>query len=1043
MVARDGRGKMNHVQKMVVVACVGLGLLTPGGTAGAQTSAVKDQIAEHEHKLAEARGARHTKDVGLELIALGYLYRQAGNLQKGLECLNEALPIERSEGNQAAEATTLNTLGKIYTDLGQEDKALALFEQVLPMWRSLGIRGGEANTHTNMGRAYDNLGQRQEALKHLNEALAIWHAIDTGQDKPHHSLRQLLALKHLVDALPNAREATGRAGEANTLDSLGRTYSGMGRDQEALEYFKQALPVWRDEGEKGGEALTQNNMGRAYADLGRKQDALDAYNRALGLFRAVGNRPGEALTLNNMGRLYRDLGQHQTALDYYNQVLVVWRELGTRNGEALALNDIGRAYADMGQGRKALEYFDQAMPVWRETGARRGEAMTLSNAGRVWSQLGDAAKALDVDYQALAIWREVEDRRGEALALSTIGWAYYAEKDTEKALASALAALGIAKAASDPEIEGGIETALMIGFAGQHRREEAILFGMDAVNSYQQIRRNISELDKYLQAGFVQSKSATYRILAELLVQADRLGEAEQVLDLLKEQELKEVVRGAAGSPLAKVEPLKLSPTQLTAHNELGTPQKTAAALTDMSAEYARLSAKPTRTPEDAARLKTLESKIETANGEVSDFFKRTLYPQLARQAGTEDANALLSRERSEVSRLQNTLAALGPQVLGIRVLLGYEHAYAIVVTAQARKRFELRATPAQLRSKVLQVRDDLRTPASDPKPHLAELYALAVAPIEDELRAVEQAPRDKGHVPTLLWSLDGAMRYLPMAALYDGRHYMAERFNNVLFTPESYGHMAAASEPGKVAPRVLAMGLSKSYGGLPALPGVLAELNGVAHDPAVPDSHGPIDGILLPNERFTYAALKTQLGAGTTYPVVHIASHFVFESGSGREPYLMLGGENAGDPEGYQLTLSKLEDSPLSFHGTRLLTLSACSTAKGEVAKDGLEMESLGMIAQQKDAEAVMATLWDVNDASTSRIMSDFYARWVKDPAEGKAEALRQAQLAFLRGPAEPLGAPSDRGVQPVGDPTSAPRNVGYAHPYYWAPFVLIGNYQ
>ena len=105
--------------------------------------------------------------------------------------------------------------------------------------------------------------------------------------------------------------------------------------------------------------------------------------------------------------------------------------------------------------------------------------------------------------------------------------------------------------------------------------------------------------------------------------------------------------------------------------------------------------------------------------------------------------------------------------------------------------------------------------------------------------------------------------------------------------------------------------------------------------------------------------------------------------------------------------------------------------------------MDSLGMIAQQKDAEAVLATLWDVNDASTSRIMSDFYARWVKDPAEGKAEALRQAQLAFLRGPDASPAAGSDRGVQPVGDSTPAARNAGYAHPYYWAPFVLIGNYQ
>jgi CHAT domain-containing protein len=239
-------------------------------------------------------------------------------------------------------------------------------------------------------------------------------------------------------------------------------------------------------------------------------------------------------------------------------------------------------------------------------------------------------------------------------------------------------------------------------------------------------------------------------------------------------------------------------------------------------------------------------------------------------------------------------------------------------------------------------------------------------------------------------------------------------------------------------------MGLSKSYGGLPALPGVLPELDAVVHDPAVPESHGPIEGKLLPNEQFTLAALKTELGAGKSFSVVHIASHFVEDAASGDEPYLMLGGENAGGSEGYALTLSRIEDSTISFHGTQLLTLSACSTAKGDAAKDGMEMDSLGMIAQQKDAEAVLATLWDVNDASTSRLMSDFYSQWVKHPADGKAEALRQAQLGLLRAPAASQSdAVKDRGVEMTHPAPSGSHLSGNSHPYYWAPFVLIGNYQ
>jgi CHAT domain-containing protein len=133
-------------------------------------------------------------------------------------------------------------------------------------------------------------------------------------------------------------------------------------------------------------------------------------------------------------------------------------------------------------------------------------------------------------------------------------------------------------------------------------------------------------------------------------------------------------------------------------------------------------------------------------------------------------------------------------------------------------------------------------------------------------------------------------------------------------------------------------------------------------------------------------------------------------------------------------------------FRGTRLLTISACSTAKDYTSRNGVEMDSLGMVAQQKDAAAVLATLWDVNDASTSRLMSDFYARWLKDPAAGKGEALRQAQLALFNGQTDAAGGHSQRGFAVESENAASPAAQGpdnYSHPYYWAPFVLIGNFK
>ena len=1039
---------MISTKTLFVRMCVGIGLLMAALAAGAQTLSLRGQIAQHEHKLTEARASNKRQDVMTELVFLGTLYRMSGKMQKALDCLDEALPIAKTADNNLAQAMTLSAMGRIYTDLGQEEKALATFDQSLPIYRALELRQGEATTLNDMGKAFNNLGQRDEALKRLNEAMAIWHEIDT-QGATHmtmrqklHNLGQLKALKEMNEAMPDWRQTIGHAGEASTLDNLGRTYAGMGQGRNALEYFGQALPLWREAGVREGEALTLNDRGSVSADLGLKQKSLEDYNGALAIWRETGTRQGEALTLNSLGRLYRDLGEHQTALDYYTQALPIWRETGMRNGEALALSDIGRAYADMGQPRKALEYGAQALSIFRETGSLRGQAMTLNNMGRDYTLLEDADKALDFDIQALALWREVKDQRGEALAVMTIGWAYSALREPEKALASTLSALSLAKAVGDPEIEGGIETSLMFGFRKENHRDEAIFFGKEAVNSYQQVRRNISSLDKALQTGFAQSKSATYRVLAELLIEAGRLGEAEQVLDLLKEQELKEAVRGAFGSGAA-FEPLKLTALQQRAEGSLPALESMARAVVELYVDYAGLQAKATRPPEDDARLRERPADIEQKRGEILAFMTGTFEPELVENRGGERGNGLAVDESPEPSALQGTLAKLGPQVMGIRVLFGETRVYVILVTANTRRKVELGVSPSELRAVALEALKALGTRSSDPRPQLARLYGMLVAPLEDALRAMETASGVQGRAPTLLWSVDDALRYLPMAALYDGRRYLVERFNNVLFTPESYAHMTDPALVSQAQPSVLAMGLSKSYGGLPPLPGVMPELDAVVHDPAAPDSHGTMTGKLLSNEQFTLDALKAELGTGKSAPVVHIASHFVVGPGGGEEPYLMLGGEHSGDTRGYAWGLSDMENSPVAFHGTQLLTLSACSTAKDYKSRDGVEMDSLGMIAQQKDAEAVLATLWDVSDESTSKLMSDFYSRWMEHPAEGKAEALRQAQMALLHGPAVPAGNRTGRGVETVEGSGPTPQALGYSHPFYWAPFVLIGNYQ
>jgi CHAT domain-containing protein len=113
-------------------------------------------------------------------------------------------------------------------------------------------------------------------------------------------------------------------------------------------------------------------------------------------------------------------------------------------------------------------------------------------------------------------------------------------------------------------------------------------------------------------------------------------------------------------------------------------------------------------------------------------------------------------------------------------------------------------------------------------------------------------------------------------------------------------------------------------------------------------------------------------------------------------------------------------------------------------VDANGKEVEGFGVLAQRGGAGAVLASLWPVADSSTSELMRTFYAN--REARQSKAEALRQAQLTLLQGS---TGVPGGvRGFDPAREPGEAPPftpdpRAPYAHPYYWAPFILIGNWR
>jgi CHAT domain-containing protein len=367
----------------------------------------------------------------------------------------------------------------------------------------------------------------------------------------------------------------------------------------------------------------------------------------------------------------------------------------------------------------------------------------------------------------------------------------------------------------------------------------------------------------------------------------------------------------------------------------------------------------------------------------------------------------------------------MNPGTVALYSLVLEQKCVVMVITPAVMVAREVPVSKVALRSKVFAFVGALAGHQAEQEllPKAQELYRILIAPIAKDL---EQA-----QAKTLLWSLDDVLRYVPLGALHDGQQYLVERYANVVITTTSVANLA----PPEVATwRGVAMGVSKDYDGLGELAAVPGELNAVVTSAAMQGSHGPIPGRIMLNDAFTEKNLEGALDQPP--PLLHVATHFVFNPGDDERSYLLLGGKEEGG-KGYHLSLADLRNEPRlnNFVGVELLTLSGCETAMGSKDSDGREVDSLGIVGQLNGAKAVVATLWKVEDASVGKLMESFYRLWITPPGMTKSEALRQAQLALLHGASSSAG----RAL------TSPPANEAapYSNPYYWAPFVLIGNWK
>jgi CHAT domain-containing protein len=252
-----------------------------------------------------------------------------------------------------------------------------------------------------------------------------------------------------------------------------------------------------------------------------------------------------------------------------------------------------------------------------------------------------------------------------------------------------------------------------------------------------------------------------------------------------------------------------------------------------------------------------------------------------------------------------------------------------------------------------------------------------------------------QSNVKTLVFVLDGSLRNIPMAALYDGKQYLVEKYG-IALTP---GLQLINPKPlQEERLQVIAAGLSQPRQGFSALPNVKLELEEIRAE--IPSN------ILLNNE-FTSTALQNSINS-LPFPVVHLATHGQFSS-KAEETFIVAWDKRIYVNELDNLVRNREQNRP---DAVELLVLSACETAAG----DNRAALGIAGVAVRAGARSTIASLWNLNDESASQLMSKFYQE-LGNKALTKAEALRRAQLALLQNPK-------------------------YQRPMFWAPYVLLGNW-
>ncbi|MEM9218949.1 MAG: CHAT domain-containing protein, partial [Cyanobacteria bacterium P01_F01_bin.150] len=617
----------------------------------------------------------------------------------------------------------------------------------------------------------------------------------------------------------------------------------------------------------------------------------------------------------------------------------------------------------------------------------------LGNLGNAYRNLGQYPQAMKGYQQALAIDQAIGDRAGEGLWLSNIG-------------------------------------SLL---AQQDQPELAIVFYKQSVNVRESIREDIQGLSQDQQQSYTETITESYRSLADLLLQQNRVLEAQRVLDLLKVQELEDYLRGVRSTTDTQRGIDLFDPETGISNQAIIVGRK----LADLRAvPPADLSATQKQ------QLTDLDNAQRAIIDDFQEFINSSEIQALVDQLSTEAKDQDVLAELDEFINLQNNLRQIGERTVLIYPLILKDRLELVLITPFSEpSRYPVAVGRAELNRAIVDLRQALRDPTSNAQASAQKLYNWLIAPpMAKDLAAI--------NADTILYAPDGPLRYIPLAALHNGDQWLVEQFRINHITAASLEDLTLQNAS---QPQILAAAFSEG-----------------SHTVEVGDRTFDFDGLPFAGQEVdnlasafsgTTKLINNEFSRADTEPImdshtiVHLATHAAFVQGSPNDSFILFG-------NGEHVTLEEIKRWRGRFNQVDLFVLSACETGVGgqtfgaapsatplpnqdsEKLGNGEEILGFGYLMQEAGAAAAIASLWRVSDGGTQALMDAFYA--ALQAGHSKAEALQRAQYALITGDFSGLGL-DERGAVAIRQriQETVPQQVSQklSHPYYWAPFILIGN--